>query len=110
MFRTMLKHAAEEKPNFAGHYVVSTWGCGAGCVMGVVIDTRTGRVYWLPHTLCCWSGQLDASFDAVEFRLDSRLMVLVGARDENEGDEGKHYYKFENGQFVLLQSVKGSVP
>src|SRR5688572_27905237 len=52
MFRTRLKEAAQEQPNFAGHYILTAWGCGAGCLIGAVIDANTGRVYWFPHTIC----------------------------------------------------------
>src|SRR5574341_1202298 len=34
MYRTRLREAAREKPNFAGHYIVTYWGCGTECVMG----------------------------------------------------------------------------
>ena len=27
-FRTRLRAAASEKPNFANHYIVTSWGCG----------------------------------------------------------------------------------
>lgn len=54
-YRTRLREAAAEKPNFAGHYILAAWGCGAECVMGAVIDANTGRVSWFPHTICCWS-------------------------------------------------------
>src|SRR4051794_26520256 len=46
-FKTRLRWAAKnQKPNFAGHYILTSWGCGAECVMGAVIDAKTGRVYW----------------------------------------------------------------
>jgi len=32
-------------PNFAGHYVVIVWGCGAQCVMMAIVDVKTGIVY-----------------------------------------------------------------
>src|SRR5476651_623356 len=28
IYRTRLKEAAKQKPNFAGHYILTTWGCG----------------------------------------------------------------------------------
>src|SRR6185369_11667024 len=46
-FKTRLRVAARErKTNFAGHYIVTTWGCGSACVDGAVIDAKTGKVYW----------------------------------------------------------------
>jgi len=41
-FRTRLREAAKAKPNFAGHYILTAWGCGAQCLMGAVI----GGSYW----------------------------------------------------------------
>jgi hypothetical protein len=105
-FRTRLREASQEKPDFAGHYIVAEWGCGAGCVMGAIIDAKTGRVYWLPFTVCCWSADVPDTFEPIEYRIDSSLIVINGARNEKEGDNGKHFYKFENGKFVLIQSAK----
>ncbi|HXN46321.1 MAG TPA: hypothetical protein VN893_06745 [Bryobacteraceae bacterium] len=86
-FRTMLREAAAEKPNFAGHFVLAEWGCGAGCVMGAAIDANTGKVSWLPHTICCWPVEVQ---EPIEFRLASRLIVFIGERNEKEGDDGTH--------------------
>src|SRR3712207_314367 len=44
-FRTRLREATREKPNFAGRFIVTAWGCGTGCVLGAVIDASTGKVY-----------------------------------------------------------------
>ncbi len=104
-FRTRLKEAAQEKPNFAGHYILTTWGCGAECRMGAAIDAKTGRVYWLPHTICCWGAEVDDKFKPVEFHLESRLIVFSGLRNEKEDDNGAHFYKFENGRFIHIQSI-----
>jgi hypothetical protein len=57
-FRTRLREAAHEKPNLAGHYIRAAWGCGAECLMGVVGDAKTGKVYWLPHTLVAGDSML----------------------------------------------------
>jgi hypothetical protein len=105
-FRTRLREGAEEKPNFAGHYVVALWGCGSGCVMGGVIDAKTGKVTMIPFTLCCWDVEQPDDFEPVVFRVDSSLIVFDGARDENEADKGKHYYAFEGGRFKELKTVK----
>jgi hypothetical protein len=105
MFRSRLREAAKEKPNFAGHYMLAVWGCGAQCLMGAVINAKTGRVFWIPHTTCCWGTEVDERFVPIEFRLNSRLVVFSGLRDEKEGDDGAHFYKFENGRFVHLRSV-----
>lgn len=104
-FRTRLKDAAKGKPNFAGHYIVAIWGCGTECLEGAIIDVKTGRVYMLPFTLCCWR-MVDDDFKPLEFRSNSKLMVFSGARNEKDNDNGAHYYKFENNRLIFLRSIK----
>jgi hypothetical protein len=100
-FRTRLREAAKRRPNFAGRYVLTAWGCGAGCQTGAVIDARTGRVHWLPHEATLdYDAGLD--FEPIRFRLDSRLILIFGARDDApdiDADFGTHYYVFERGRF-----------
>ena len=103
-FRGKLRAAAKsQKPNFAGHYILTTWGCGGGCVMGAVIDARTGKVYWWEFTVCCWP-ETDDNFKPIDFRADSRLIIFSGLRNEKEGDDGAHFYVFDNGQFKFLKT------
>ena len=107
MFRTRLKEASTEKPNFAGHYILTAWGCGTSCLMGAVIDAKTGKVYWWNFSICCWR-HIDDNFQPIEFRLNSKLIVFSGIRNEKEGDEAAHFYKFENGRFIHLRSLPKS--
>lgn len=108
MFRTRLREAAREKPNFAGRYILTTWGCGTTCLMGAAIDAKTGRVYWLPGTICCANPETytDENFEPVIARLNSKLLVLSGMINERESTQGTHFYKFENGRFTLIRTVK----
>ncbi len=105
-YRTRLREAARQRPDFAGHYVLALWGCGAECVMGAAIDVRSGHVTWLPgDTICCWfsgsQGQ-ERDIDPVRYRLHSRLLILDGLRHEREGDLGQHVYTIEGDRFVHL--------
>ena len=98
-FRTRLREAAKGRPNFAGRYIVTAWGCGTGCLVGAAIDARTGRVHWFPHQAY---ADYDAppDFEPVRFRLDSRLIVIYGAgAEDGEEDLGTHYYEFAGGRF-----------
>ena len=47
-FRTELRRQAAYGPNFAGHFTLLRWGCGAGCVAVAVIDAIWGEV-WFAH-------------------------------------------------------------
>jgi hypothetical protein len=44
-FRTVIREAAEKGPNFAGHYTLAEWGCGAGCMSMAIVDSRTGQMF-----------------------------------------------------------------
>jgi hypothetical protein len=44
-FRTNLRAAAEEPPNFAGRYSFVSWGCGTNCMGGAVVDLQSGKVF-----------------------------------------------------------------
>ena len=108
-FRTRLREAGRQRPNFAGRYVVTTWGCGTGCRVGAVVDLKTGRVHWLPHGLCCWAYGGPPYPEPAEFRLDSRLIILTGARGESETEEGEvgvHFYEFRQGRFRHLHTAE----
>lgn len=98
-YRSALQRAASASPNFAGHYVVTNIGCGASCLLTAAVDTRTGRVIWLPDTICCWNESIS---DPVAYRPDSELIILQGRR--NEQDEGIWYWRLKNGRFSLLRS------
>lgn len=104
MYRTRLREAAAQKPNFAGRYILVAWGCGAECLMGAAIDAKTGKVHWIPFTPCCWGGKLDdkEGFEAIDYRLDSKLIIFSGARNEKDGDAKKHFYKFEKNRFIEI--------
>ena len=95
-YRTATRRAMAEGINFAGHYVVATWGCGTECIGGHIVDARTGRSV----------VDLPSSSPFVAFRPDSRLLVVMTLEDLAEmippGEEIPSYYQssywlFENG-------------
>lgn len=97
-FATRLLEGMKQPVNFAGHYILATWGCGAECLGGAVIDARTGAIAWLPYSICCWGkGQ------PFYFRKDSRLIVFSGVLNE-QSPKGAHFFEFRNGEFKHLTS------
>ncbi|WP_162894913.1 hypothetical protein [Rhizobium terrae] len=97
-FATRLREGAKRPVNFAGHYILATWGCGAECLGGAVIDARSGAVTWLPYSICCW-GEGEPFY----YRKDSRLIVFSGVLNE-ESQKGAHFFEFRNGSFHHLTS------
>ncbi|MBA1220032.1 hypothetical protein G7017_03825 [Pseudomonas fulva] len=55
-----------QKPNFAGHYVLDSFGCGTGCMASALVDLRTGQVYRAPFH--------EPTHEEKSFRVDSRLV------------------------------------
>ncbi|MCR0983115.1 hypothetical protein [Roseomonas populi] len=104
-YRTRLRAAAAERPNFAGHYVLTTWGCGTECLYGAAVNLRTGRVTFLPFATCCVGEAPNGDERMVAFRQDSTLLVLLGMRDERGGDIGSHYYRMQGDRLVHLRST-----
>lgn len=97
-FETRLKQSVSQPVNFAGHYILATWGCGAECLGGAVIDARSGKVIFLPYSVCCW-GEGDPFY----FRKDSRLIVFSGVLNE-ESAKGAHFFELRDGAFLHVTS------
>lgn len=99
-FRTRLREAAKQPVNFAGQYVLTTWGCGTGCLYGVAVNKKTGTVTFLPGTVSGWQGL----GESVMFHRNSRLLMLAGVIDEGE-EHGLHYYELVNDKFIHQSSI-----
>lgn len=89
-YTTVIHNAYQEPPNFAGHLRVASWGCGTDCRNIAVLDQRSGRVFTFPGVNAI-SGAMGNSEERVDFRLDSRLLIVAGSFD-NERVERKFYY------------------
>jgi hypothetical protein len=69
--KTRLRNGAQAQPNFAGSYHIVTWGCGTNCLIGLVVDRRTGKVYGLPK------DPADLQLFDLWHRANSRLLVAT---------------------------------
>lgn len=99
-YRTVIRDAAKGPIDFAGHYTLATWGCGAGCVMAAAIDQETGRAISLPFTVSDWP--LDVT-EPLAYRADSCLLIVRGSRNESD-EHGTYYYAFDGKAFQLRAS------
>jgi len=110
-FRTRIRDAAEQGPNFAGHYTVAEWGCGTGCVQMAVVDNQSGAVYdgplgALPKTLVC-VGDLPVEQAGYIYHDNSSLLVVGGC--PNNTACGAYYYQWTANQWKLLRRVASKV-
>lgn len=103
MFRTRLSDALKEKPDFAGEYVSTMWGCGADCRSYSFISKRTGKL------LDAYFGGESNAEDVVATNPKSRLLVTEQEnKDENYNVESitVRYYVLENGKLKLIKTQK----
>jgi hypothetical protein len=103
MFRTMLRQDAKEGINFAGHYIIATWGCGSDCHSFGIIDAKTGNVYF-SDLISFVGGQLSQEEDRLQYRKNSRLLIVAGAKNDEE--IGKFYYEWKNNHLRLIRKTK----
>ena len=118
-YRTQLRNWASEKANFAGHYIVATWGCGTSCTQVALIDARTGKVHHpagirtnsivdVHGDLLDTEGPLSprrADFGAMRYRADSRLLVVIGMPEGRAASRGISYFTWDNERLTRLRLV-----
>lgn len=86
LFQTTITEQTAEGPNFAGHYTVTTWGCGTECQGFAIVDSITGDIVKYEPSI---DHQVSTG---LSFNLDSNLLVLNPKPDNQE----------------YLDSIKGS--
>jgi len=109
--RTRLTAAMSGGVNFAGHYILTGWGCGTGCTNAAIIEARTGDVIW-PDQFANIDARYGEGYSDVqlEFKNNSRLLVIhgrPGSRSENVKDRGAgdYYYEWKNNRLYMLKFV-----
>ena len=77
LYRTNIRNAAKEGPNFAGHCTIAEWGCGSNCGQMAVIDEKTGHVFEGPAETIAYPPMFDYPDEgdgpAASFKLESKL-------------------------------------
>lgn len=112
MFRTNLRNAAKEGVNFAGHYILTTWGCGTNCSQSAIIDARNGRVFFPTQLEGAGFGFCDFPDDTEPFiyKVNSRLFVLNGFKGgdlERENSRcGVYYLEWTGANFKQVKFVQ----
>ena len=115
MSRTRIKEWSKVKPNFAGHYILATWGCGTDCMQMAIIDAKTGKVFH-PNgvTLNAANNVHDTLLKgkpnwpnegSLKFQANSELLVLIGMPEEDTRRRGISYYIWHNNRLSLMRFV-----
>ena len=107
-YRTMLRTQTKEGPNFAGKYRLASWGCGTCCEGFAFVNCETGQVRFikeLPFVTCTYPNEGDKPL--LDFRLNSRLLIVNRSRQEEVETSETHYYLWDGEKLKLLgQNVK----
>jgi len=109
MMRSQLRQQAASGPNFAGHFTLARWGCGAGCVSWAIIDALSGKVWFSPFLVTDVSALYkpdnpECGQHSMDFRLDSELIIVNGSVDPAGENAGTYYYRWHDGSLTLLYS------
>ena len=93
MFRTRIAEGYKSgNIDFAGYYIIITWGCGTGCINGAMVDIRDGKVYDLPVVGYddCYRSYETAEYDILTYKTFSRLFITTIC-SEKEIESSKNY-------------------
>lgn len=102
-FRTRLRDALTEQPNFAGEYVITMWGCGASCRMYSIINKRTGQLL-----KDAFGGEGNAE-DVIDSRASSNLLVTQQEHFNENYDVNKlilRFYILKNQRLKLIKTIE----
>ncbi len=104
-FRTAITSAMEKGVNFAGHYVLASWGCGTSCEGLAIVDATDGAI--VVYNLLSEEG--------VAYAKDSNLLIVNPTNDYSltrlQGRQvATDYYVLEEGALYLIaKEVEGKI-
>jgi hypothetical protein len=105
-YRTVIREAAKNGPNFAGHWTIAEAGCGSDCAVFAMVNEVTGETLDKPFpqiTFPPMFDYVDTSRLADTHRVDSRLLVLHGCP---EGDICASYYlEWTGSDFKVIRKL-----
>lgn len=128
MFRTRLREAAaREDVNFAGHYILTGWGCGTNCSQWAIIDARNGNVFFpeqlegvgfgfceLPTNAIPPDAPPEAGEDGegpVFHKTNSRMVLLTGftggGLDNQRSKCGNYFFEWTGTRLRQIKLVPG---
>jgi len=105
-FRTVIREGAREPVNFAGHFRIVTWGCGAACESFVIVDELNGQIVDPPfRAISMLDGNLKDIFTGLDYKANSSLLIASGCPGEKEC--GTRYYQWNGAELIPLHTDPG---
>jgi len=106
LYRTQIRRAAKNPPDFSGHLRVAVWGCGTCCGDFAIIDLLSGYVWPSPFGVTC--GPDESRFGGqvgLYYCPESKLFVVIGSKNDSEV-AGAYYYLWDGKGLRLLKAVE----
>ena len=108
-FKTAISETYNDgKVNFAGNYIIASWGCGTSCIDGAMVDIRDGKVYDLPK-----DGEWDGIGNSYESNKSSSLLItsISGLPMGNDVDAVEKYWKWNeiNKKFEFIKTLETKI-
>ena len=104
-FITRIKEGCENNGvNFAGHYTIIEWGCGAGCQQMAVVDRMNGKIIFSKIPFDTLDGHC-----GLNYKIDSRMIVVnTEAISDYEGYARDYWrkpevYEIKDGKILLVE-------
>jgi hypothetical protein len=100
-------------PDFAGHMTMIGWDCGSACLDWGVADARSGRLAFdaewrkvtAHHVADPADGEAQPSFFNLRYRLDSRLLIVMGAAGDDPSRDGVAFLEWTGAGFRMVLFV-----
>jgi hypothetical protein len=111
LYRTVLRHDGAAPPDFAGVYRLVWIGCGSGSACPAFVNRKTGRVTFAPELrVISWMPHDEApdglpAAERLTYRKDSRLLVVLGLRNEQIPTSGFTMYEWRDDRLHLIKFV-----
>ena len=110
MYRTVVRSEAVGPPDFAGHFKVVRHGCGAGMTCPLFFDLKSGRVILVPALESVEQPYEIGNVRGIDdlrlvYRLDSRLLVAVGTRNERDRLTGATLFEMRKNRLRLVRFI-----
>jgi hypothetical protein len=101
-FKTLLSQELKQGPNFAGKFRIVRIGCGSGCVGIAVLNCESGEAFDAKMTVDQSSEELFKLGENIEFKKDSRLLVLRGCINEDKNKCGVSQFEWRSDNFIKV--------
>ncbi len=105
-FKSLLSQVLNQGPDFAGKFRIVRIGCGSGCVGIGVLDCEKGQAFDSKMNVEQYGEDIIKLGDNIEYRKDSRLLILRGCINEDMARCGVSQFEWVGNKFVKLSFEK----